>query len=99
MLQLKIHNIYHDETTIQNPESIEEQILQKVNEIRYINAVNVRIEWGKMNTPIFIDIKGMCRASDFTQIARIAVDQFSEFVPNVQDDQAVQSNNLILNSP
>lgn len=99
MLQIKIHNVLHDEidTTVKT-QKIEEKIAEDLEFKREKSVAGVRVEWGNTNTPIFLYLEGGIRSNELTRIARIVVERFSKYVPEVREDKAVQSENIILSS-
>lgn len=97
MLQVKINNVLHNEIE-QNvkTQTVEEKIADDLEFKRDKSVAGVRVEWGNKNTPIFLYLEGELRSDELTRIARIVIDRFSEYAPEVKEDKAVRSENIIL---
>jgi hypothetical protein len=97
MLQVKINNVFHEEIDqAVKTQNVEERIADDLEVKLDVSVAGVRVEWGNKNTPIFLYLEGDIRSNKLTRIARIVVERFSKYAPEVKDDTAVNSENILL---
>ena len=97
MLQIKIHNVLHDERD-STPSNIETVIAEWIESShRNVEVEDVRVAWGHTNSPIILKIKNSdLRLDAIHSVVREAVKGFGTRVDGVDVDKCVNDRNIIM---
>lgn len=94
MIEIKIHNVRHEEHD-QDISKIEENIAEYIEEGQSVDIENVRIASGSENSPIFITLdQSDINLQKMKSISRVALNYFNRYVDGVNVDREIKDRNL-----
>jgi hypothetical protein len=96
MIEVKVHNVMHDEFDQTELEfDIEEKL---ANSSTRAEISDVRVSWGYKNSPIFVYINEKINMQRLKRAVKEVLRSFSHTVPNVDVRSTVTDSNLRISS-
>lgn len=97
MLKIKIHDVYHDKISNEEKKKVQEALDEYIDLMRE-NIESCHIEWGRKNSPIFINLKvKRLTLKSAKSIASRLLEEFSrEISCEINSDKIIDYNNIFI---